>query len=169
MSLEKIVSGGQTGADIGGILAAVDKGLKTGGVLPNGWRTQDGAKPEYAELYGMTEHTSPNYPPRTFQNVRDSDGTIRIAADLNSSGERCTMKAINQYDKPHFDVWVRDPVVYTTLETQTPNALAKWIVEKGIKTLNVAGNSEKTAPGIGNFTRRFVAAVIDEVRKLQLA
>jgi hypothetical protein len=108
--IEKIISGGQTGADIGGILAAVDKGIATGGCMPNGWKTQDGPKPEYAALYGMKEHASSYYPPRTFENARDSDATIRIACDLNSSGEKCTLKAIKQYNKIHFDVWVRDPL-----------------------------------------------------------
>lgn len=166
MALEKIISGGQNGADIGGILAAVDKGVPTGGMMPNGYRTLDGGKPEYAALYGMKEHSSWNYVPRTMENVRDSDGTMRIAQDHESSGEKCTLRGIKQYGKPYFDVWVRDTAVFTAPEPMHPKAAAKWIVDNKIKTLNVAGNSEKTAPGIGAWVRRYIAAVIDEVRKL---
>lgn len=41
----KIVSGGQTGADRGGLLAAMDLGLDWGGWAPKGWRSEDGAIP----------------------------------------------------------------------------------------------------------------------------
>ena len=52
MSIKKIISGFQTGADIGGILAAKRLGLETGGTMPKGFRTEDGPRPEFAELYG---------------------------------------------------------------------------------------------------------------------
>ena len=36
----KIISGGQTGADMGGLLAAKDLGIRTGGWMPKGWLTE---------------------------------------------------------------------------------------------------------------------------------
>lgn len=167
MILERIISGGQNGADVAGLKAAIAKGIPTGGCMPNGFRTLDGPRPEYAQLYGMTEHASYFYPPRTFQNIKESDATLRIAHNLESTGEKCTLKGINQYNKPHFDVWVRDPNVFTVPEHMYPNVVAKWICDNDIKVLNVAGNSENTAPGIEKWVTRFISAVIDEVKKIE--
>jgi hypothetical protein len=158
--MEKIISGGQTGADIGGILAAKQLGIPTGGTLPKGWRTLEGPHPEYAELYQMTEHESPNYPPRTYQNVKDSDGTIRIAQKIDSAGEKMTLEAIIKYGKPHFDVHVDDPHQLTISEQYGPQVAADWIIRNNIKVLNVAGNSEQTAPGIQEFAKSYIGAVI---------
>lgn len=138
--LKKIISGGQTGADIAGIATAKIFGLETGGWMPKGFRTQNGPRPEFAELYGIQEHSSPNYPPRTYANVKDSDGTLRLAHNLESSGERLTLKAINQYRKPHRDIDLKNPLSVSEIVT--------WLQEKDIVVLNIAGNSEKTAPGI---------------------
>lgn len=48
LGVTKIISGGQTGGDIGGVRAGKQLGVETGGTLPNGWKTQDGSKPEQA-------------------------------------------------------------------------------------------------------------------------
>ena len=50
MFLTKIISGGQTGADYGALLAAHALGLETGGWAPKGWRTEDGPKPVTRQL-----------------------------------------------------------------------------------------------------------------------
>ena len=56
----KIVSGGQTGADRGGLLAAMDLGLDWGGWAPKGWRSEDCTIPSgYREK--MQEIVSSNY------------------------------------------------------------------------------------------------------------
>ena len=48
--LECIISGGQTGADQGGLLAARKSGIQTGGWCPLGWRTELGPAPWLAVL-----------------------------------------------------------------------------------------------------------------------
>jgi len=168
--LDKIISGAQNGADIAGLIVAKEKGIVTGGTMPKGWRTLDGPRPEYAELYGITEHTSSSYVPRTFQNVKDADATIRFAWNIESSGEKCTLKAITQYSKPYFDVYILDTTKFVAASPKEhPIEVAKWLYAHKIKVLNVAGNSEKTAPGIEVFVRRFVGVLIDEIRKLNNA
>jgi hypothetical protein len=52
----KLISGFQTGADIGGAETARRFGIPTEGVMPKGFKTLDGPRPEYAKLYGVTEH-----------------------------------------------------------------------------------------------------------------
>lgn len=138
--LEKVISGGQTGADIAGLMAAKKVGLQTGGWMPHGFITQAGPKPEWAEKYNLQEHSSAKYPPRTFANVKDSDGTIRFAQNFDSAGEKCTLKAIQQYRKPHIDVDIMNP--------RPVQEVVDWINRYNIKVLNVAGNSERTYSGI---------------------
>jgi len=157
----KIISGSQCGADIGALIAAKAKGIETGGWIPKGFKTQDGPKPEYKELYNIQEHESDKYPPRTFLNVKESDGTIRIATNFNSAGEKCTLKAIQQYNKPYFDVKVEDVNRFFLPLEYHPKSAVEWIVKNNIKILNVAGNSEKTSPGIQKFAERYILKLIE--------
>lgn len=131
--------GGQTGADEAGLVVARRFGLETGGTMPRGWKTLTGPRPEFARLYGLTEHTSEDYVPRTYQNAKDGDGTVRLAGTFESRGEVCTLKAIQQYGKPHFDVDLSDP--------PPVNNFLNWLDEHGIEVLNVAGNAEQTYAG----------------------
>lgn len=151
--LTKIISGGQTGADRSGLIVAKAFGLKTGGWMPKGFLAQDGLKPEFAELYNIVEHSSPLYPPRTRLNVRDSDATVRFATNWESSGERLTLKEIKLAKKPHFDVNI--------LGSTSPQELADWIIENKVETLNVAGNSERTSPEIGEFVVAFLSQTLE--------
>ena len=141
--VEMIISGGQTGADSGGLVAAVKLGLKTGGWMPKGFRRLDGKKPEMKQAFNMKEHSEWGYAPRTEANVRDSDGTVRFASNFYSPGELCTMKAIKKLEKPYFDVDINDPRDYSEL--------VEWLDENDIRILNVAGNSEQNSPGIKEF------------------
>jgi hypothetical protein len=93
-NLRKIISGAQNGADIAGLEVAKRFGYETGGSIPFGYKTLDGPKPEYKNLYGIVVHSSSSYVPRTRQNVKDSDGTIRLAYNFQSRGEICTLRAI---------------------------------------------------------------------------
>src|SRR5258706_14324526 len=101
MTLTTIISGGQNGVDVAALRAAKAEGLKTGGMMPKGFRTLDGPRQSYRIEFGLTEHSSASYPSRTAWNVRNSDGTLRIAADFQSAGEICTKYAIDRYRKPH--------------------------------------------------------------------
>ena len=53
--LGKVITGGRTGADQAGWRAACAHGIITGGAMPKGDRTEDGPRPEFAELYGAVE------------------------------------------------------------------------------------------------------------------
>lgn len=139
MKLRKIISGGQTGADEAGLVVGKRFGLETGGVMPKGWRTLNGSRPDFARLYGLTEHDSVDYVPRTYQNAKDGDGTVRLAGNFDSRGEVCTLKAVKQYGRVHFDVDLSDP--------PPVGEFIDWLVLNNIVTLNVAGNAEQTFSG----------------------
>ena len=154
--LKKCVSGSQTGADVAGLIVAKEYGIETGGWMPKGFITQSGPHPDWAEQYNLQEHTSPKYSPRTFANVRDSDGTVRFAFDFNSAGERCTMKAIEQYKKPHIDVNLNEQFIKV-------DAVAEWIERYNIEVLNIAGNSERTYSGTTGEVMEFLYKLFEKL------
>jgi hypothetical protein len=149
MHPERVISGGQTGADRAALAAATAAGIATGGWMPKGFRAQDGPRPEFATLYGLREHASGRYPPRTALNVKESDATLRFATDWNSPGEMLTLQMCTRYGKPQLEVTPGGGV--------TPADVAGWLVRNNVRVLNVAGNTERTAPGIGAFVAAFLA------------
>jgi hypothetical protein len=87
--IKTIISGGQTGADRGGLIAAKSLKLPHGGWIGKYFLTENGSEPWLEEEFGLqpVEQSGSNgYRTRTKHNVRDSDGTIRIAANFTSSG-----------------------------------------------------------------------------------
>lgn len=134
--IRRIISGGQTGADFAGLLVAKHFGIETGGWMPAGFLNHNGFNPHFEKLFGVQSHSSGKYPPRTFANVAESDGTMRFAVNFNTPGEKCTLKAIQQLKRPYFDVDLSDP---PRLETAI-----EWVKEHGVSVLNVAGNSIKS-------------------------
>ena len=71
----KIISGGQTGADQGGLYGARDAGFPTGGYAPSGFLTEDGPEPELLKGFGLVD-SGLDYTGRTELNVRESDITL---------------------------------------------------------------------------------------------
>lgn len=157
MVLDKVISGGQSGADHGGLVAARKAGVATGGWMPRGFRTLDGPKPGRARLYGLREHPSPAYPPRTFANARDADATVRFAVNWSSPGELCTSRVCRTLHRPMYDVDM------THLLLVTP--FVRWLREHDVSVLNVAGHSEQSHPGTRSFVKRFLALAFAEMEK----
>lgn len=154
--LEKIISGGQDGVDHAALLAAASFGIQTGGWMTKDFRCHSGVGKERARIFGLkpVPH-SYDYKVRTRWNVRDSDATLRLAADFSSPGEICTMKAISIYEKPHLDV-----MFMNGRATVNEEDVAKWLIANNVKILNVAGNSEKTWPESTKVAKDFLKKVI---------
>lgn len=146
--LERVISGGQVGADIAGVRAAKSCGIKTAGHMPLGFLTLTGMRPEYEAEFGMKEIGSRSYAHRTEVNAAESDGTIRIAYRWNSPGERCTLRAIEKHGKPYLDIDPGNPL--------KPRRVALWIAREGIRVLNIAGNSD---PNLEPFVESYLVAV----------
>ena len=123
--------------------------------MPNGFKNSTGLHPDWGNKYGFTEHPSSSYVPRTLQNTKDSDGTIRFAGDFASKGEVLTLKGIEQYHKPHIDVDLKNP--------RPVEEVVGWINQNNIQVLNVAGNSEKTYAGTGEDTACYLAKVFEQL------
>lgn len=170
--IERIVSGGQTGVDQAALRAARAVGVTTGGWAPRGWMTLDGPALWLAD-YGLLEHAALGYPPRTEANVRDSDATLRMAVDFESPGERCTLRMIDRHKKPRADVLlvvdrrhgghrVASMVVDGARRDARLEVLVAWARRHRI--INIAGNSERTAPGIGATAEALLIQFFREVR-----
>jgi hypothetical protein len=153
--LDRVISGGQTGADQGGWRAARAAGLATGGWMPQGFLTEAGPRPEFAELFGAAELPGGGYPERTRANARDSDATAWFG-DPESPGGRTTLRACAGFGKP---VYLVDGV-----PTQ-PAEVTAWIEAEGVRVLNVAGNRESTEPGIGERAERFLVAAFRQLAR----
>ena len=158
--LELVMSGGQTGADQAGVRIAKQFGIPTGGWMPLNWETEDGPRPDFQQLYGMKCLLHGGYKERTETNVRLSDGTIRFAADFNSIGEKCTLNAINDNNKPYIDVDINNAV--------STEIVADWIRKNKIKKLNIAGNKQPAnrnakAFKITEFTEQFLAELFTKL------
>lgn len=148
----KIISGGQTGADKGGLEGARDADIETGGTAPGGYRTEKGADLTLRDVYGLTESVYSSYPPRTEDNVRDSDGTLLIGNEW-SPGSKLTKRLCQKHGRPCL------LFPWKTGDKLGPDDVAvlqMFVAEHEIEVLNVAGNREGTNPGIQAATRWLV-------------
>jgi hypothetical protein len=151
--LRKVISGGQTGSDMAGLLAAKACGLETGGWCPRGYKTENGPRPALAKL-GLKETVSEDYLPRTELNVRESDATLIIAMDNSSRGTKMTQKYCDDNRKVVIGCgfFTNNP---PDVETTARN-VANWIIEQNIGVLNVAGNRESVGPGIQTWSTKML-------------
>src|ERR1035437_7913985 len=101
MTVKRVISGGQTGADQAGLAAAQSLGIDTGGCAPWNWMTDDGPAEGLLVAYGLMPgpKDSSIYRKRTEANVRDSDGTV-LFGKLSSPGSRLTHTYCMQYMRP---------------------------------------------------------------------
>jgi len=157
LMLDKIISGGQTGADQAGWRAAKAFGLPTGGWMPKGLVTEDGPRAEFAEQYGAAEMPTDTDPAWTEQNVQDSDATLWFGETTTLSAQ-ATVGACHRLHKPCMPVYPG--------ASFEPSHVASWIAENNIKTLNVAGNREKEESGIGDRVERFLRQVLQQLGHL---
>jgi hypothetical protein len=152
--LEKIISGGEPGANLAGWRAAKAFGVAAGGWMRQGFLTDDGCHPEFAEQYGASASPTDSEPAHIEQNVQDSDATIWFGRTTNSSAH-VTAAACLTFAKPYMPIYPGAAF--------EPSHVATWIIENGIMTLNVAGNHEHEQPGIGEQVERFLGEVLEQL------
>jgi hypothetical protein len=152
--LQKIISGGQTGADRAAWRAARTFGIATGGWMPRGFLVEDGPRPEFAGEYGAAELPTDDDLPRTERNVQESDATLWFG-ETTTSRAQATVEACLRSGKPCLPVYPG--------ATFEPVQVATWISENRARTLHVAGNCEGEEPGIGEGIEHFLGAVLQEL------
>ena len=144
----KIISGGQTGADRGGLDAAIALGIPHGGWCPLGRVAEDGRIPS---VYRLKQHPSSDYPPRTALNIHDSDGTVVFVRGEPGRGSRLTISLAQKQKKPWavFDI---DEVLAEGPGMSLFRFLRGWQP----KILNVAGSRESHAKGMQESVKRIL-------------
>ena len=96
--IERIVSGGQTGADRAALDFAISRGIPHSGWCPKGRKAEDGA---LDARYNLKETPSANYLQRTEWNARDSDGTVIFSlAPVLTGGSLKTQVFTTKHKKP---------------------------------------------------------------------
>ena len=165
--IDLVISGGQTGADIAGLVAAKAYGIKTSGFAPRGFVTTDGPNPSLGSVYGLIE-TQHGYAKRTKMNVQGSSLTIIVASNINSAGTKLTINEAKKHGKPY------------VLATYSPEVeLHDWTCESSLKQaidilssicynnenesviVNIAGNSSLTCPSSYKFTHYFCSRLFE--------
>lgn len=162
ITIRCIISGGQTGADRGAMLAAHDLGLVRGGMAPAGWRAEDGEIPPWFRA-GMMQSASSAYPVRTRSNVEASDGTLIVSFGplTAESGSMLTSKLARAAGKPLLAIQLADTGYRSELMVAR---VRNWLHRQKIVTLNVAGPRESREPGIQAATRAALNAILaDEI------
>lgn len=159
--LRKVISGGQTGADQGGLLAAIKSNIATGGTAAAGFRTQAGPN-VLLELLGL--EAAGTYSARTKKNIQDSDGTIIIARDLSSAGTKLTLDLCRSLQKP-FKVFTIPHVDLAERAVLDAPEGAQFISSNKINVLNVAGNRDAGDLTITRYAEFLMTLIFDRLNQ----
>jgi len=136
----KIISGGQTGADQAALDVAIKLGIPHGGWIPKGRITEAGFLPA---KYQLQEMPTTSYSLRTEQNVIDSDGTLIISHGKLTGGSALTRKFAEKHERPYLHINLK-----TVSCLEAALKIATWILKNKIGILNVAGPRASKDPMI---------------------
>lgn len=161
--IKRIISGGQTGADQGGLMAAWERGISTGGWTPHDYRTNLGPNP-LLEVLGLEPTKEVGYSARTVRNVEASDATIIFGYDLTSPGSRLTYQEAANTRQPVFCFEFPHGRDEDVKEVRLVEAAVAFLLQHRPAILNVAGNRDTDA-SLSNYqaTRRLLGLVLDLV------
>jgi hypothetical protein len=154
--LDKIVSGGQTGADRAALDFARASGLRVGGWVPRGRLAEDGPIPE--DYLGLLEADSADPAVRTALNVRDSDATLILSHGPLAGGSLLTFQEATRAEKPvlHLDL---DQVSTASAAER----LGRWLATIRPRILNVAGPRASEDPRIAPDTEAVLGAALSGI------
>ena len=149
----KIISGGQTGADMSGLMAGRFMMMSIGGTAPKNYMTEEGSNFNLKK-FGVNEHPNANYWDRTLTNVLDADATI-IFGDVKSRGSKLTIKYCRRNNKP-YKVVSR----IGRISDDKKQDMIKWLIENDVQVLNIAGNRESVNKNIGEKTFLYLVRLL---------
>jgi hypothetical protein len=155
--LERVISGGQTGADQAALRAARACGIPTGGWAPRGWLTEAGPAPWLAE-WGLVEcpegeTEAERYRVRRRRCLKDAFAVVCLG-DMTSPGSRGLSRDCAGQGKQ---------LVFVKPGLTTPRHIADFIRESRVSRLMVAGDRESRAPGIGERVELFLIVVFESL------
>lgn len=163
----KIISGGQTGADRGGLDAAIELGINYGGKCPRGRKAEDGVIPA---TYKLEEINTADYKKRTELNVIESDATLVFTMGKPSGGTKLTVDYAVKHNKPYCIADVTSPDdssiagnILGWLENRSGGLFSFDDDVKKVPAdpiLNVAGPRESKFPGIQKRVKQIMLLVL---------
>lgn len=131
LSVRKIISCGQTGADRAASDVAVELGIEHGGYVPQGRRAEDGQLDPKDQV---EETTSARPEVRTAANVRVSDGTLILSHGPLTGGSALTLAIAQRKGKPALQVDLG-----ATSTTDAVAQIREWLTNCQPKVLAVTG------------------------------
>lgn len=146
MIIEKIVTGGQTGADQAALFVATELGYSVGGWCPLGGLDENTqsilGKYPLKEVTGLPFEDS--VAERTKRNIQDSDATLIIVPAIPlpaniTDGTLLTIKHAEEKQKPY--------LLMKSSDKNVRESFLAWIQEHQVKVLNIAGPRESKWPG----------------------
>ena len=150
--IQKIISGGQTGADRAALDFAIKHSIPYGGWIPKGRKAEDKT---LSKQYHLQEMPTDSYSRRTEKNILDSDGTLIVSHGLLTGGSALTTGFAEHHGKPY---------IHIDLEmTPCPEAvrmIQEWVGRYSITVLNVAGARASKDPKIYQATVDLLEAAI---------
>lgn len=156
----RIISGGQTGADMGGLLAAEHLNLATGGTAPLGYRNSRGRDDTLRTRFGLKELTVPKdkhislaqmYAQRSMENINNSDGTLAFRTHPSQGTDKsigyCVHKSwkVPDIDEIHQGELIsrHKPIfVVSDFDQDMKESFRIWVTTNNIKILNVVGHRD---------------------------
>nr|WP_086938523.1 putative molybdenum carrier protein [Thaumasiovibrio occultus] len=135
--LTKIISGGQSGADIAALDAALASSIEIGGFCPKDRQSEvDLSRYPLIEIEG-------GYRQRTKENIKAADGTVIFYHADVQGGTELTLFLCIKSKSPYklIDTQMVSP-------SEAAKVIAQFIEQHNITTLNVAGPSASRVPSI---------------------
>jgi hypothetical protein len=154
MRIKKIISGGQSGVDIGVLDFSIENKISCDGWCPKGRCNEDGFIPYH---YPLKEAPLEDTACRTFLNILDSDGTLILSLkNYLQDGTDLTHNLCLLIKKPVLILDLNDSISTNIL-------LAKeFIAQNEIEVINIAGNRESQSQGIYRKTIEFLQGLFDD-------
>ena len=132
IQIEKLISGGQTGAERAALDVAVEMRIPYGGWIPKGRKTEDGRLPDE---YRLRETNAIDYHQRMELNIVDSDATLYFTHGEPTDESLLTQSLAKKHSRPCLHIDLDKLSEYKAVEI-----INTWIEARGIKVLFVSGS-----------------------------
>lgn len=152
--INKIISGGQTGADRAAFDFALENGIEMGGFVPKGRIAEDGI---ISDKYpNLVETETSNYAERTEQNIINSDATIILSHGDLIGGSLLTKEFAQRHKKSFLFI------DFDEFDLQTASEIGKEFLKfTKCKILNIAGSRASQDKEIYQKTKKFLSLLFD--------
>ena len=141
MKPEKIISGGQSGADRAALDVALELGFDIGGWVPKDRWAEDG--PISTKYFSLKETESSEPEVRTDWNVRDSDATLIFSNGPLAGGSALTQEIARKNGKPFLHIDFQK-----TPDNRAVEYILTWLNRTEGSILNMAGPRQSEDPKI---------------------